>query len=329
MSEHPTIVFLYSPRYVPQQIIDMATAQVPAGFRLELLEQDAPVELRREKISQADFLLGYPGNPSGAEIAAASRLKLFQVLSAGYEWLDLAAFQHAGIPVANNGGANAPTVAEHALLLILAVYKKLPLHHDSLHQGRWLGLQETLGMREFRAKTLGIVGFGRIGRQLARLASGFEATIRYYDTVRAPAELERELGATALPLDELLGEADVVSIHTPLTDRTRGIIDARALGLMKASAILINTSRGPVVDEPALIDALRTRQIAGAGLDVFAAEPMPTDSPLLDLDNVVVTPHIAGVTLDTWARRISFGFANIQRVAAGQAAESIIGGGQG
>ncbi len=329
MSEHYTIVFLYSPRYVPQQIIDMATARVPANFSLELLEQDAPAELRHEKISQADFLLGYPGNPSKQEIAAAGRLKLFQVLSAGYEWLDLAAFQQAGIPIANNGGANAPTVAEHALLLILAVYKKLPFHHDSLHQGRWLGLQETLRMREFRAKTLGIVGFGRIGRQLARLASGFEATIRYYDAVRAPAEVEQELGAVALPFDELLAQADVVSVHTPLTDHTQGLINARAFGLMKASAILINTSRGPVVDEPALIEALRNKQIAGAGLDVFSTEPMPTDSPLLSLDNVVVTPHIAGVTLDTWARRISFGFANIQRVAAGQAPESVIGGGEG
>ena len=329
MSEPHTIVFLYSRRSVPQQILDMAAAQTPSGFRLELLEQDAPAERRREKIARADFLLGYPGNPSQREIAVASRLKLFQVLSAGYEWLDLAAFQQVGIPVANNGGANAPTVAEHALLLILAVYKKLFLHHDSLHQGRWLGLQETLGMREFRAKTLGIVGFGRIGRYLARLANGFEATIRYYDTVRAPAELERELSAVSLPLDELLGQADVVSVHTPLTERTQGIINARALSLMKTSAILVNTSRGPVVDEPALIEALRAKQIAGAGLDAFCDEPMLTDSPLLSLDNVVLTPHIAGVTLDTWARRISFGFANIQRVAAGQVPESVVGGGEG
>lgn len=250
MSEPYTIVFLYSRRYVPQQILAMASAEVPAGFRLDLLKQDAPAERRREKTARADFLLGYPGNPSKQEIAAARRLKLFQVLSAGYEWLNLAAFQQAGIPIANNGGANAPTVAEHTLLLILAVYKKLPLYHASLHQGRWPGLQETLGMREFRAKTLGIVGFGRIGRQLARLASGFEATIRYSDTVRAPVELEHELNAVSLPLDELLGQADVVSVHTPLTERTRGLINTRALSLMKTSAILVNTARGPVVDSP-------------------------------------------------------------------------------
>ena len=247
-------------------------------------------------------------------------------MSAGYEWLDLDAFRNAKIPVANNGGANAPTVAEHALLLILAVYKKLPLHHNTLHAGRWLGLQETLQMREFRGKTLGIVGFGRIGQELARLASGFQTTIRYYDTVRAPAALEQELHAELLPLDELLSQADVVSVHTPLTAQTQGIINARALKLMKPSAILVNTSRGPVIDEVALVEALREKQIAAAGLDVFAVEPMPTDSPLLSLENVVLTPHIAGVTLDTWARRLAFGFANVQRVAEGHAPESVIGG---
>ena len=326
MSEPKTIVFLYSSRYVPEQIIDMAKAQVPSGFSLELLEQDAPAAVRRKKIATADFMLGYPGNPTAEEITGASRLKLFQLISAGYEWLDLDAFRNAKIPVANNGGANAPTVAEHALLLILAVYKKLPLHHNTLHEGRWLGLQETLQMREFRGKTLGIVGFGRIGQELARLASGFQTTIRYYDTVRAPTALEQELHAEPLPLDELLSQADVVSVHTPLTAQTQGIINARALKLMKPSAILVNTSRGPVIDEAALIEALREKQIAAAGLDVFAIEPMPTDSPLLTLENVVLTPHIAGVTLDTWARRLAFGFANVQRVAAGQAPESGIGG---
>jgi phosphoglycerate dehydrogenase-like enzyme len=116
-----------------------------------------------------------------------------------------------------------------------------------------------------------------------------------------------------------------VSVHTPLTTHTQGIINARALKLMKPSAILINTSRGPVIDEAALIEALRHKQISAAGLDVFATEPMPTDSPLLTLENVVLTPHIAGVTLDTWARRLTFGFANVQRVAAGHAPESVIG----
>jgi phosphoglycerate dehydrogenase-like enzyme len=271
-------------------------------------------------------MFAYPGNPSAEDLTTARKLKLFQVLSAGYEWLDLAAFKRAGVPVANNGGANAPTVAEHAILLILAVYKKLPLHHNTLHEGRWLGAQETLRMREFRGKTLGIIGFGRIGRELAQIARGFQTTICYYDAVRAPAAVEQSLGATFVSFDELLTKADVVSIHTPLTSETKGFINARALGLMKPSAILINTSRGPVIDEPALIAALREKRIAGAGLDVFVAEPLPAESPFLSLDNVVLTSHIAGVTLDTWSRRLAFAFDNARRVASGQAPESIIVG---
>ncbi len=326
MAQQPTIVFLYSQRFVPAQIIQMAQEQVPAGFTFKLLEQDSSAETRLKKIAQADFILAYPGNPSTEELHAAKQLKLFQILSAGYEWLDLDLFQKLGLPIANNGGANAPTVAEHAILLILAVFKKLPLHHNALHEGKWLGLQETLNMREFRSKTLGLVGFGRIGQEVARLAKGFQATIRYYDTIRAATTVEQEVGAQLLALDALLEQSDVVSIHTPLTDETKGIINARTLGLMKSSAILINTSRGPVIDEPALIKALQNNKIAGAGLDVFTTEPLQTDSPLLSLDNVVLTSHIAGVTLDTWSRRIAFGFANIARVAAGQVPESVIAG---
>jgi glyoxylate reductase/D-3-phosphoglycerate dehydrogenase len=326
MPEQKTIVFLYSQRLVPPEIMQMARELLPAEFSLEWLEQGEASAIRRDKFARADIMFAYPGNPSAEDLTTARKLKLFQVLSAGYEWLDLAAFKRAGVPVANNGGANAPTVAEHAILLILAVYKKLPLHHNTLHEGRWLGAQETLRMREFRGKTLGIIGFGRIGRELAQIARGFQTTICYYDAVRAPAAVEQSLGATFVSFDELLTKADVVSIHTPLTSETKGFINARALGLMKPSAILINTSRGPVIDEPALIAALREKRIAGAGLDVFVAEPLPAESPFLSLDNVVLTSHIAGVTLDTWSRRLAFAFDNARRVASGQAPESIIVG---
>jgi phosphoglycerate dehydrogenase-like enzyme len=325
MAEQKTIVFLYSQRLVPQEIMQMARGMLPPEFTLEWLEQGEAAATRQEKFARADIMFAYPGNPSAADLTVARKLKLFQVLSAGYEWLDLASFKRAGIPVANNGGANAPTVAEHAILLILAVYKKLPLHHNTLRAGQWLGAQETLRMREFRGKTLGIIGFGRIGREVAQIARGFQATVCYYDTVRAPAAVEQALGATFMPFEELLAKADVVSIHTPLTPETKGSINARALGLMKSSAIIINTSRGPVIDEPALLAALREQRIAGAGLDVFVAEPLPADSPFLSLDNVVLTSHIAGVTLDTWSRRLAFSFANAQRVASGQAPESLIG----
>lgn len=320
----PRIVFLYDHDSVPPPIIEMVEQRVPPGFDLELLEQGAPAEERRERIAGADFVMAYPGDPSREELELATRLRLFQILSAGYEWLDLELFARIGVPLANNGGANAPTVAEHAILLMLALFKKLPLHHQSLRQGQWLGARETLKMRELGGKRLGIIGFGRIGRELARIASGFRTSTSYYDVERASPAVETEFGVRYAPFDTLLRESDVVSIHTPLTADTEGCIDARALALMKPSAILINTSRGAVVDEPALIDALQHDRIAGAGLDVFMAEPLASDSPLLSLENVVLTSHIAGVTLDTWARRIEFGYANIARVAAGAPPESVI-----
>ena len=318
------IVFLHAKRLVPEEVIELAQRQLPPGFALQLLEQGASPDERLEKLAGADFWLGYPGDPSAGELAAAKRLKLFQILSAGYEWLDLAGFSRAGVPVANNGGANAPTVAEHALLLILAVYKKLPLHDRELRAGRWLGARETLSMREFRGKRLGIVGFGRIGRELARLSRGFGVSVCYFDPRPAPAEVERDTGATRVDLDTLLRESDVVSVHAPLTPETHSLIDTRAFGLMRPSAILINTSRGPVVDEVALTTALLERRLAGAGLDVFAVEPLVGDYSLTSLDNVVLTPHVAGVSLDTWSRRLEFGFANIRRVAAGQPPESTV-----
>ena len=318
------IAFLYEDAFVPAAVISMVEQRSPAGFELTMLESNATRESRMAIIQAADFIIGYPAELSPSELEAATNLKLLQILSAGYEYLDLDSYRKREIPVANNGGANAPTVAEHAILLILAGFKKLPLHHNALLEGVWLGAEETLQMRELRGKTLGIVGFGRIGQEIARIAQGFQTQTLYYDLVAAPAALEEETKAKRVPLDTLLQESDVVTIHTALTEENHGFISAQKLALMKSSAILINTSRGPVVDEPALIDALLTGVIGAAGLDVFVNEPLEKDSPLLSLPNVVLTPHIAGVTLDTWSRRIEFGFSNVERVAAGGAPESVI-----
>ena len=324
MSQEHKIVFLHERSMVPQLIIDMAHANLPSGFSLELVEEGASAEHRLEKIAGADFILGYPGDPTVAELDAAPDLKLLQILSAGYEFLDLDMYRSRGLPVANNGGANAPTVAEHAIMLILAVFKKLPLHHNSMLEGEWLEAQETLNMRELRGKTLGILGFGRIGREVAGIARGFQTKTLYFDTVAASPEVERELAAEPASLDELFERSDIVTVHTNLTDESRGLVNARTLALMKPTAIVVNTSRGPAVNEAALLDALRDGKIAGAGLDVFISEPLEADSGLRGFPTVVHTPHIAGVTLDTWSRRISFGFGNIARVAAGQPPESVI-----
>ena len=324
MANTQNILFLYSAASIPEQIIESAHAAVPDGLSLTLCERGTSDDVRRDLVGAADFIMLYGLRFDDLDVAGSARL--LQLLSAGYDRLDLDAFTKAGIPVANNGGANGPTVAEHTILLMLAVFKKLPLHHNALHSGKWLGLSEGLRMRELRGKQVGIVGFGHIGREVARMARGFLATVVYSDVQKAPVEVEESLGAKQLPLPELLASSDVVTLHTPLNDATRGLIDQGALTSMKSTAILINTSRGPVVRERDLAEALRNGGIAGAGLDVFDPEPLASDSPLLGMDNVVVTPHIAGTTIDTWSRRLEFAFGNIERVARGEAPEAVVNG---
>ncbi len=318
------IVFLYKGATVPAPILERMRAEVPEGFTLTPCEAQTPDAERREHVAKADYVIAYAVPFDDLDVA--SGVRLLQLLSAGYDRIDVAALAAAGIPVADNGGANGPTVAEFALLLMLGVLRRLPLHHDALQQGEWLGMREGLSLRELRGKQVGIVGFGRIGRDVARMVRGFLATPVYADAAAAPAEVEAELGATRMALDDLLASSDIVTLHTPLTDATRGLIDAQALARMKRGAILINTARGPVVRNDDLVAALDSGHLAGAGLDVFEDEPIGAGHPLLGRANVVTTPHVAGTTLDTWARRIEFAYGNVRRVARGDAALSVVNG---
>ena len=315
------IVFLYKQANVPDEIIDAAKKKTPAGFELILCEEKMSAEERRKNVAEADYFMLYTVGFDDVDIA--KKAKLMQILSAGYDRLDVASLKSAGIPLATNGGANAPTVAEHTILLILALYRKLPLHHISLKNGEWLGHQEVLSLNEIRGKRVGVIGFGKIGQEVARMARGFLADVVYSDPVRADNRIEDELCASQIDFDELIRTSDIVTIHTPLTQDSRGLIDAKVLASMKESAILINTARGGAVVEGDLIDALTQKVIAGAGLDVFEEEPLG-GSPLLELENVVITPHTAGSTIDTWWRRLDFAFENIGRVSRGEKALFVV-----
>ena len=164
---------------------------------------------------------------------------------------------------------------------------------------------------------MGLIGAGNVGRKVARRFKSFETRILYYDA-RPAADIENELDARKVSLDELLRESDIITIHIPLLTETRALIGKHELSLMKPNTVLLNTSRGPIVDEKALIEALTENRIAGAGLDVFEMEPIQTDNPLLTLDNVLLTPHTAGHSYEGWFRRTQFAWENIQRVAKGQ-----------
>jgi phosphoglycerate dehydrogenase-like enzyme len=295
----------------------MAKDMAPAGFELVVADANSPQYW--SEIVDADYLVGFVAGLVCEELyAKATKLKLIQILSAGYDDSDIAAARRAMIPIANNGGANSVAVSEHALLLMLAVQRQIVWQHQSVSAGQWRGNQ-TPRVFEMRDKTVGIVGFGSIGKKTARLVAAFGVNVIYYDIDRLNESEEDALGVRFRLKDELLRSADIISLHVPLNDSTRHIIGADELALMKPSAILVNTSRGPVIDEAALIEALAAHKIHGAGLDVFAQEPPPQDNPLFNLDNVVLTAHLAGPTYESHTARVRNGFDNVQRVQRGEA----------
>ena len=242
-----------------------------------------------------------------------------QLTSAGYDRVDLEAARKAKVPVANNGGANSIAVAEHAVMLMLAVLKKLVYHHLNVVSGTWRAADfASVRTYELEGKRLGIVGLGNIGKKVARRVQGFDMDVRYYDVVRLTADQEDALGVRFALFNELLRTSDVVTLHVPLNDVTRAMMSTAQFARMKRTAILINTCRGPVVDENALHQALTSGTIAGAGLDVMVEEPPKKNHPLFSLPNVTLTPHSAGPTWDNYERAYRNGFDNIQRVEAGR-----------
>jgi phosphoglycerate dehydrogenase-like enzyme len=299
-------------------IMDIARGMVPAGYDLEVLDRSAPEFARA--MQEAEYLMGFArGDLGPAFYRAAPKLKLIQLVSAGYDRLDVEAARQAGVPVANNGGANSVAVAEHTLMLMLAACKRLVWQHNNVAAGKWrvgdIGEQRVY---ELEGKTLGIVGLGTIGKKVARRAPVFGMRVQYYDIVRLSEDQEDALGVRFALFPELLRTSDVVTLHVPLNAITRNMMGAREFAMMKDSAFLINTCRGPVVDETALYQALTTRQIAGAGLDVMTEEPPAQAHPLFTLDTVTLTPHMAGPTLENWAKAFRNGFDNVLRVAAGR-----------
>ena len=306
---------LFAPRQ-PDVILEIARSMTPAGF--ELVIADPGTTEFYAAAADAEFYLGLARRMGGEFFRAAPKLQLVQLLSAGYDHVDVEAARKAKVPVSNNGGANATAVAEHTVMLTLAVLKRLVRLHIDVVAGRWRAADLVEArVHELSGRTFGIIGLGNIGKKVARRVAAFDARVVYYDVRRLTEHEEDALGVRFVLLDELLRAADVVSLHVPLDDRTRHLIGARELGLMKPGAVLINTCRGPVVDEAALQKALESGRLAGAGLDVLVEEPPAKDHPLFGLPTVTFTPHTAGPTWENWVARFRNGFDNIQRVAGG------------
>jgi lactate dehydrogenase-like 2-hydroxyacid dehydrogenase len=244
--------------------------------------------------------------------AAGPQLKVVSNYAVGYDNIDVAACARRGVRVGNTPGVLTETTADLAWALILAAGRRLVEGDRYVHDGRWKtwGPMLLLGS-DISGATLGIVGFGRIGQAVARRAAGFGMSVLYSSRSRADPAVEAAHGASYVDLDELLDRSDFVSLHCSLSPDTRGLIGAAALARMKPTAVLVNTSRGPVVDPVALHAALRDGVIAAAGLDVTDPEPIPTDDPLLSLPNCIVVPHIASASGATRGKMAAMAAANL------------------
>jgi glyoxylate reductase len=252
-------------------------------------------------------------------LSACPVLKVVANVAVGYNNIDVAAARRRGVVVTNTPDVLTETTADFAWALLMAAARRVVEADHYARSGQWTTWKwGVLWGADIHGKTLGVIGFGRIGRAVARRALGFGMRVLYHDSVRADATVERELKATATDLDTLLREADFVTLHTLLSPETRHLINRRTLGLMKQTAILVNASRGPVVDEAALVEALTTGRIAGAGLDVFEEEPR-IHPGLLPLPNVTIAPHIGSASLDTRIAMATLAIRNCLAVLDGKA----------
>jgi phosphoglycerate dehydrogenase-like enzyme len=252
----------------------------------------------------------------------AADLAVIGRFGAGYDKIDLDACTENGVALFNAPLALKHSTASSALLFMLALAKRLPEQERITRAGRWDLQAITMG-GEIQGRTLGIIGLGHSGRELARLVAPFAMRVLAYSPHADPGQAA-ELGVRLAPLEELLREADFVSLHCRLTDATRRLLGAAQLALMKPSAYLVNVARGALIDQAALVGALRGRRIAGAALDVYEVEPLPPDDPLLKLDNVILTPHWSASTADVWAATGRAMAEGMLRAACGEAPENVV-----
>lgn len=304
--------------HATEDVYELIRSQLPDGFELITLAKDDDHE-RQEKIKDADFVLIATAKLTEDLLKHAKKLKFIQHQGVGYDSTDVNAAKRMGIPIGLTPEGTSIGVAEHTILLILAVYKKMIVAHNSLIKGQWLQFALRPDSYELHGKTLGLIGFGRIGREVAKRADPFDVRILYYDKYIHVSPEERErFGVEEVSFEKLLKESDIISLHAPLTEETKGMMNRQTFQLMKRSAILINTARGGLVNEKELYEALRERIIAGAGLDVFEKEPPSPDNPLFQLDNVILTPHISAGTKDALIEKMKAAFANMARVTKGE-----------
>jgi len=310
-------------------------AVIPGDLEFQFetdLSEDAIIAACRN----ADFLFVPANYPPITDriIENIPTVRMIQSHGTGYNRIDIEAAARLKLPVANVAGQNAMTVAEFTIALIIALQRRMIVSDREIKTGSYSEVRKDCfkqGLREIGGCRLGIVGMGAIGRRVAKLAGILGASVAYHDLYRAGVQLETELNLEYVTLDELLTKSDIISIHVPLTGETAGLMGKEEIGAMPRGSILINTSRGEVVDQMALADAMETGHIGGAAVDTVSPEPPPPDHPLLNLspaarDRLILTPHIAGITDQAFGRLLNNALANISRVVSGKPPENVVNG---
>lgn len=283
----------------------------PEGFIVRTLNSNSQEELET-LIGDADYMLASGRVKINSDVLENARnLKMIQRTGVGLDSLDLDAIRSAGIPLYVNKGVNAQSVAEHAILLMLACLRKLTIIDRNSKIGIWKSKEQAITTHELHGKTVGLIGLGNIGSRVATILKAFGVKTVYYAAYRESTETEKELGAEFVSMEQVFSQADIISLHCPLTPDTKGLIDDSALALMKDGVIIINTARGGLIDEKALYRAIESGRVGFAGLDVYAKEPFSTDNKLIASERVIASPHIAGVTYDAFAKMITEAMKNI------------------
>jgi lactate dehydrogenase-like 2-hydroxyacid dehydrogenase len=288
---------------------------------------NTPEEKACEVVKDADVIVAFPGSPliTRKMLEAAKRVKLVQASSVGYDFIDLDAATELGIPVANNPGWNSTSVAEHTIMLILMTLKRaIHAHTKGRVEGFSMPEIQSLWPQvwELRGKTLGLIGLGETGKEVAKLARAFEPEMIYYKRTRLSEEEERELGVEYRAFEELLKESDIITLHVPLTEETKGMIGREEIAKMKDGAIIINVAREYVLDDVAAADALKAGKLHAVGVDVVPVRISEGrwygDTPLRDCDYVASTPHLAGATKEAWIRAARQWSENVKRLLDGE-----------
>lgn len=279
----------------------MLKSVVPDGYVVKTLDEPTQEQLIKEA-TDADYLLVSGRLEIDKDVLDSARnLKMIQRTGVGTEMLDKEEIKKRGIPVYVNAGVNARSVAEHTLTLILSCLKRIPAIDWQVRSGVWMKQEAGTSCRELYGKTVAVVGMGAVGRQVAAYLHCFGAKVIYTDIFRLDDEQESALDATFVSsFEEMLPSADILTFHCPLTDTNRKMLNTNAIGKMKDGAIVINTARGKLIDESALYEALSSGKLAYAGLDVHYEEPMKQEDPLCTLDNVILSPHIAGLSYEAF-----------------------------